>query len=166
MSPRLTAAANKDSKYFGSACKRCGNTLRYTCNSGCVSCLAARHTAFKAKTSKEDRSIFWKTLRSRHLDKAKEHVRRWKRKNPGRVSAINRARDAQQLRACPVWVNTADLQQIYVDASYVSKLMNIKYHVDHIVPLVHDLVCGLHVPWNLQILSAEENIAKGNKFNG
>lgn len=39
-----------------------------------------------------------------------------------------------------------------------------EFEVDHVVPLTHDLVCGMHVPCNLQVLPASANRRKGNKF--
>lgn len=38
------------------------------------------------------------------------------------------------------------------------------FEVDHVVPLTHNLVCGMHVPWNLQVLPVSVNRSKGNKF--
>ena len=37
--------------------------------------------------------------------------------------------------------------------------------VDHIIPIQNQLVCGLHVPWNLNLITRGENSAKGNSFD-
>jgi len=37
--------------------------------------------------------------------------------------------------------------------------------LDHIIPVDHPLVCGLTVPWNMQVIDAPLNAKKGNKLH-
>ena len=62
------------------------------------------------------------------------------------------------------WKQQDNIDNFYIQARKKTKLTGNMYHVDHIVPLQGENVCGLHVPWNLQILTAYENQSKGNKF--
>ncbi len=64
----------------------------------------------------------------------------------------------------PSWANKDEIKKIYLEAQKLSKTTSVKHHVDHIIPLRHPLVCGLHVENNLQILTKDENIAKSNSF--
>lgn len=67
-------------------------------------------------------------------------------------------------KATPPWANLDEIKKIYKKAKAKS-LGNHQYVVDHIIPLKHPLVCGLHVESNLQIIRASENARKHNKFN-
>lgn len=66
-------------------------------------------------------------------------------------------RRASAKQATPKWANLDNIKKFYL-------LCPTGYHVDHIIPLNNDIVCGLHVENNLQYLLAVENLKKGNKF--
>ena len=61
-------------------------------------------------------------------------------------------------QATPLWVDMADIADVYLEAAYM------QMQVDHIVPLRNPLVCGLHVWDNLQLMDAVANNRKGNRY--
>ena len=66
-------------------------------------------------------------------------------------------RRAEKLSATPKWANLEKIKEKYKNCPK-------GYHVDHYFPLQGKNVCGLHVENNLQYLTAEQNISKGNKL--
>jgi len=75
-----------------------------------------------------------------------------------------RRRQAAQLQRTPPWADMSAIAEFYVEAKRLEELTGIQFHVDHIVPLQGELVSGLHVPANLQLLPAHENLSKSNSF--
>lgn len=70
-------------------------------------------------------------------------------------------------KAMPKWLTKEmqnSIKSFYIEAKKLTLSEGTVYHVDHIVPLNGENVCGLHVPWNLQIITAEENLKKSNKY--
>ena len=91
----------------------------------------------------------------------------WRDKNRERYNFLKAKRRAYKICATPKWLSKTqlkDIENFYVHAKECEMLTGDKYHVDHIIPLKGKNVCGLHVPWNLQVLPADINIKKGNKL--
>ena len=77
--------------------------------------------------------------------------------------ADSAARRAGLNKATPKWADRKAIKEIYKQCIEKTKQTGVKYEVDHIVPLRGELVSGLHVHWNLQILMAKDNRSKSNK---
>lgn len=95
----------------------------------------------------------------------REANKRFRLNNPEKVVEVEQRRRSAKLNAIPGWVDKQDLLRIYEVARAVRDMTKAKYHVDHCVPLQHALVCGLHVPSNLRIVSAADNLTKHSKFD-
>lgn len=112
---------------------------------------------------KESRALFYEN----NKDRVKANVAQWQRENPSLVNSYNAKRRARKIKATPKWLTTDDIkemQDIYKKAKEISKKTGVEHQVDHIHPLKGVISLGLHVPWNLQILTKEENCKKSNSL--
>ena len=98
-----------------------------------------------------------KIYREQNKEKIKTTIKNWYNKNYHRYLIAKAKRRAIQLQAIPKFANLNKIREIYKNCPK-------GYHVDHIIPLNNPIVCGLHVEWNLQYLSAKDNCSKGNKL--
>lgn len=109
----------------------------------------------------EHRSKYMFDYQRNNKERVNALHRAWSKTEKGKI--VNRAkmayRRAMKLQATPDWVDRKELKAIYAGCPE-------GYHVDHIIPLINDQVCGLHVPCNLQYLTAFDNDSKGDKFDG
>lgn len=116
--------------------------------------------------NKEMHNLKQQDYYARNKDILKERHKAHYEKNKATYLYYSKKRKLLIANAMPKWLTKEmqdSLKAFYIEAKKLSLLNNAVYHVDHIVPLNGENVCGLHVPWNLQILTAEENLKKSNK---
>lgn len=102
--------------------------------------------------------------RHKNREKKRAYDREYNKRDPAKRSAAKAAYRARKLKQT---LNLPDhsrreMQEIYERAAHLTKITGESHHVDHILPLKHKLFCGLHVPWNLQILPRRLNMKKSN----
>lgn len=106
------------------------------------------------KAASNARSAKW---RKENPDRRKDVANSWVKRNPSYNAARTAHRLAAKMRATPSWADKDAIQKVY------DKAAEWGMWVDHVVPLVSKIVCGLHCEANLQLLVPDENIRKGNK---
>lgn len=80
--------------------------------------------------------------------------------SPNRIKKLRRQHAVR--RATPAWANRAEIDAVYEAARVMTDATGVEFTVDHVVPLRHPLVCGLHVPANLFPMTRTHNSRKGN----
>jgi len=153
-------------------CENCSKELASTKRSHAIYCdikckKQAEHKRRIADPEKRklniDRARRW---RENNPDRAKQKVSEWQAANKPRCREISRRYATRKAGACPPWITDEQKQEMesfYWLAQDLRAVTGEVYHVDHIVPLQGESVCGLHVPWNLQILPSDINIRKKNR---
>jgi len=111
--------------------------------------------------------------RERAYDRANREYRklknkRWQQANPHKVAAHAAKRRAVISERTPKWLTEQDFDAIdwfYASAKMAEATTGIPHQVDHVIPLQGKRVSGLHVPNNLQVIPASENLKKSNHWS-
>ena len=161
-------------------CKTCGVekpldsfTKNSRCSYGvthkCLSCSAEYHLRYyhsnteqRAKTQKK--SVAKRRAEGKDVNKPS---REYNKRNPQYKRFYASQRKVHVKRATPSWLTDAQkahIKRTYKLAQIMKDATGLEYHVDHIIPLRGENVCGLHVPENLRVLRADLNLSKSNTY--
>lgn len=105
-----------------------------------------------------------RAYRAANPQKRAEVVKAYRENNRDLARECVSRRRAALMSAMPKWVDRKAIRAVYAAAVKASKETGIPHEVDHIMPLRGKGFCGLHVPWNLQVLTAVENKKKFTSF--
>lgn len=184
---REEAKATGAKYYFtGVPCKH-GHIAPRKTKGACVECLQAEwrnaasaradyFTAYNRKEHVKDKKNEWYLANKESVVQAaatrpahilREYRNAWKATHKTQIRADTKARRRKHREATPPWLSRkqkTEIRQLYQIAITMSLTTGEQYVVDHIIPLRSDVVCGLHVPWNLRVVTSEENARKSNKL--
>jgi len=123
----------------------------------CSDCVA------EAKQAEREKA---RAYNAKWRSKNRDYDAQWRATNRG-YAAFQTALHKQETPACLTAEQKEEILARYKKAALWSDATDTAYHVDHIIPRAgfdeegNLVVCGLHVPHNLQILPAELNGRKG-----
>jgi hypothetical protein len=113
----------------------------------------------KEKIQKQKRDHY-----KRNKERINKSCREYKYKNKAKIHNINEKRRIQKENATIPSSDINKIKNLYEKAKWLESVTGLKYSIDHVIPLNHPNVCGLHIWENLQILESSINMSKGNKL--
>lgn len=131
-----------------------------------MTCARKFHTENPEKY-KHKQKEYQETFKNKNPNKLFDIQKRYRDANQDKRNARTAKRRAAKLQRTPHWLTKNQLDEIetfYTAALAFRLYTGQEYHVDHIVPLQGKNVSGLHVPWNLRVISAIDNLKKSNLF--
>jgi len=184
---RAEAQASGAKYYFtGEPCKH-GHIAPRKTKGACIECLkdewqqanVTRADYFKAynksEAGKEAKQEYYAKNRdaviaraqARPAEEKRAYKQKYKQENPDLYKALTSFRRKRFQDATPKWLTHSQktaIRELYKIAMIMSRTTKERYVVDHIVPINGETVCGLHVPWNLRVITQDDNLAKSNKL--
>lgn len=151
--------------FTGKPCKRGHVALRRASDNACVACVYEKGREWQNDNKDKVRKAN-KLWRDNNPEKMAALNKAWRTNNPAKTAARVRKYQAEKRNAAPKWLTSQ--QKLEIDHKYLLARIHewatgMKWEVDHIAPLQSKEICGLHVPWNLQVIPRRENRTKGNK---
>ncbi len=102
-------------------------------------------------------------------EKRKETTQNYRKSHPHTVNALSSNRRAKEKKALPPWLSKKaykKINSIFKERQKIQNETGTQYEVDHIMPIdcKTSKCCGIHVPWNLEVITLTANRKKGNKL--
>ena len=126
-----------------------------------------KHNAASARWRKKNPELAAVSIakwNSENPERAAANWANYTKQHRAETNAKRSARRAKQRRATPTWANKFFIEEAYDLAQRRTKATGFKWEVDHIVPMKHPLVQGLHVEFNLQVIPQRTNRIKHNRY--
>jgi len=145
--------------YTGKRCIHGHLSPRFTSSRACKECTDQRNID-------RTKNGYWKEFGDdKYREKKRRYAKSHYRKNKKKYEKRGMRRRAVVRRAsCYTDEGLRRIKLKYLEAQRLTLETGVEYVVDHIIPLQHPLVSGLHLDANLRVITAEENRVKGNSF--
>jgi hypothetical protein len=154
------------SKYYFTAqiCKNDHLSKRLTSSGVCMECREVYDKLYLIRNAERIKARLKANREKRRLYSLEHYYKNKDEINAQRVAYTRLRKFKIESRFFQKSIYKEDVKEIYLIVRRINKISSKKYSVDHIVPLNGKRVCGLHVPWNLRIITMEENRNKRNQM--